>query len=169
MSKSVRSPGLCRNMHTKVVERLSDHKQIATTATDIAAAKDMYISVPIAAARPLAGMVGVMIVFELFRRAAVVNTAVLAGSVVADCVPPAIVVSQGGQLLHPVIVAISVIDSLVVAAIVVAGTTVVPVDNVPIVPSPVAGIALPSPLLVKGRGMDIVLVSGLLVLDGPSL
>lgn len=79
------------------------------------------------------------------------------------------VVSHGGQLPQPVIVAIRVIELLVVAAIVVAGTTVVPVDNVPIVPSPVAGIALPSPLLVKGLGLDMVLVSGLLVLAGLSL
>ena len=51
------------------------------------------------------------------------------------------------------------------AGSVVAGKTVVAVVNSAIVPSPVAGIALPSPLLVNGMGVDSVLWSDFIELS----
>jgi len=74
------------------------------------------------------------------------------------------VVFQGGQLPHSVIVAMRVIESPVLGASVVAEMTVVPVDRLAFVPSSVAGMALPTPLLVHGVGTDIVEVSGLVEL-----
>lgn len=74
------------------------------------------------------------------------------------------VVFQGGQLPQFVIVAMRVIESLVLGASVVAGMTVVPVDRLAVVPSSVAGMALPTPLLVHGVGTDMVAVSGLIEL-----
>lgn len=58
-----------------------------------------------------------------------------------------------------------VIEGAVLAAIVVAGMTVVTVDNSADVPSSVAGIALPTPLLVHGVGIAIVVVLGPLVVE----
>lgn len=74
------------------------------------------------------------------------------------------VVFQGGQLPQPVIVAMSVTESPVLGAAVVAGKMVVPVDRLAVVPSPVAGTALPTPLLVHGLGNDMVAVSGFIEL-----
>ena len=62
--------------------------------------------------------------------------------------------------MQPVIVAIIVINSPVLGAIVVAGNVVVTVDNLAVVPRPVAGIALPSPLLVHCDGIGMVAVTG---------
>jgi len=99
----------------------------------------------------------------------VVKTLVLASRVVPDSVGPGIVVFQGGQLPQPVIVAMSVIESPVLGTSVVAGKTVVPVDKLAVVPSPVAGMALPTPLLVHGLGKDRVAVSGFIELIRPPL
>ena len=55
---------------------------------------------------------------------------------------------HGGQLPQSVIVAIRVIESLVVGTSVVAAMTVVRTDKLAVVPRPVAGMALPTPLLV---------------------
>lgn len=73
----------------------------------------------------------------------VVKTLALAEIVVPGCVSPGIVVLYAGQWLQPVLEATMVIDSPVLGGRVVAGRTVVPVDKIPVVPSPVAGIALP--------------------------
>lgn len=67
--------------------------------------------------------------------------------------------------MQPVIVAMIVMESAVLGVSVVSGIVVVTVDKLPMVPNPVAGIALPSPLLVHGDGMDIVLVSGLMEVE----
>lgn len=58
-------------------------------------------------------------------------------------------------------VAMTVIDSPVLGATVVSGIVVVTVDKLAVVPKPVAGMALPSPLLVHGDGIGIVAVTGL--------
>lgn len=52
------------------------------------------------------------------------------------------------------------IDLPVLGATVVAGNVVVMVDKLAVVPRPVAGIALPSPLLVHCDGIGIVAVIG---------
>lgn len=69
-------------------------------------------------------------------------------------------VLYGGQFAQPVIVETSVMDLPVLAEIVLAGTVVVPVEREAEAPSSVAGMALPTPLLVQGRGKDIVTVFG---------
>lgn len=58
----------------------------------------------------------------------------------------------------------SVIEPPVLGASVVAGSIVVPIDKLAVVPSPVAGMALPTPLLVQGLGNDKVEVSGFIEL-----
>lgn len=52
------------------------------------------------------------------------------------------------------------IELSVLKEIVVAGMVRVSIDMMAAVPRPVAGIALPRPLLVQGDGLDIVEVSG---------
>jgi len=106
-------------------------------------------------------MVGVMM--------PVVKMLVLASRVVPGSYGPGMVVFQGGQLPQPVIVAMSVIESAVLGASVVAGKTVVPVDKLAVVPSSVAGMALPTPLLVHGLGKDRVAVSSFIELIRPPL
>jgi hypothetical protein len=70
--------------------------------------------------------------------------------------------------LQPVMVATIVIDSPVVGGTVVAGIVVVTVAKLAVVPRPVAGMALPSPLLVHGDGIGIVAVTGFTELEGSS-
>lgn len=65
-------------------------------------------------------------------------------------------------------VAMIVIDSPVLGATVVAGIVVVTMDKLAVVPKPVAGMALPSPLLVHGDGIGIVAVTGFTELEGLS-
>lgn len=69
--------------------------------------------------------------------------------------------------MHPVIVAMTVIGAPVLGATVVAEMVVVTVNKLAVVPNPVAGMALPSPVLVHGEGIGIVLVSGFLVPEMP--
>ena len=61
------------------------------------------------------------------------------------------------------------IESPVVAGIVAAGMTVVPVNKEAEAPSSVAGMALPTPLLVQGRGRDSVAVFGFIEDSAASL
>lgn len=61
-------------------------------------------------------------------------------------------------------VASMVIESAVLASAVVAAAVVVPIERLAVVPSPVAGMALPSPLLVQAFGIDKVAVSGFIEL-----
>lgn len=72
---------------------------------------------------------------------------------------------QNGQ---PLVASVIVIDGIVVAGIVVAGMMVVTIDNTPVLPSCVAGMALPIPLLVNGVGIVMADVSGGVWLFVPS-
>lgn len=77
-----------------------------------------------------------------------------------DKVGPAIVVPLWRQNVQPLGTSVIVIDGFVVGEFVVAGIVVVIVDSMPVVPSWVAGIALPMPLLVNGVGIVNVEVLG---------
>lgn len=90
----------------------------------------------------------------------VVNTLVLAGRVLPAWVTPGMVVLFGLQRSQPMLEGTMVSEGAVLAAIVLPAMTVVPVNSSAVVPSSVAGIALPTPLLVHGVGIAIVVVLG---------